>query len=148
MIILALAAMIAFMALGSNGATGTAGFGDSAMFRGQVEYTVFDPTGKIKQHGIEHNGTKAVFITAVRDAMGSAGGPAAINDDDHLFDDILLCQSETAGGATIDGDVCGTLSQNLDANPADSTNADSSNQICSSRPSAIGWRIPAHRPLS
>ena len=125
LIILALAAGLVFWAWGAGGTSGGGGFGDTVMFRGTVEYTVLGPDGKIKQHGIEHNGTKAVFITAVRDAMGSAGGPAAITGDANLFDEIELCAAETVGGTTIDGDICGTLSANLDANPADGANVDS-----------------------
>ena len=121
LIILGLIGVIAFMAWGTGGA---AGMNDTAMFRGTVEYTVFDANGKIKDHAINHNAVAAAMLTSARNAMGrntdSDGGDA--ND---LYDTIELCQAD--GDAVITAAVCVTLSEpdNItEANPQSGAGVD------------------------
>ena len=68
------------------------------MFRGTVEYTVFDANGKVKDHGIEHNAVAAAMLLAARETIG-IDYDELVNDDG-LFNAIEPCQAD-AGGATI-----------------------------------------------
>ncbi len=117
-LIVALVAALVLFAFGSAG--GGSGFTDGSRISGTIEYTVRDAFGAIKAHKIIHNTTTTLYLNAIRDVLGAAGGPAAITTDADLYDNIQVLTADDANREVTPAD--GDLSINLDANPKDGTN--------------------------
>ena len=95
LIILALAAGLAFWAWGTGGGAAGGGLGDSARIRGMVELTHFDADGNVIYHRLEKNTTVDGLKT---DAASRLGISSTLADSD-LYDFVLAC-SNNAGGST------------------------------------------------
>jgi hypothetical protein len=83
---------------------------------GVIEYTVLDADGQTKTHKIIRNTTADGFKNDARARLGTLVTSLVADD---LYDNITLCS--VAATSTIC--ATGNLSANLDANPADSTEA-------------------------
>jgi hypothetical protein len=119
--------MAAFLALWAWGGGGGAGVSDSGRISGVISWTQWDANGNVIGRQIIHNTTTTLLKDHLRTLLGTAGGPAGITGDADLYDNIQLLTADDADRETTPAN--GDLSANLDANPADGTNADGASGV-------------------
>ncbi len=119
---LLLVALLAILALWAWGGGGGAGASDSGRVSGVIAWTQRDAGGNVLAHQTIRNTTTNLLKDHIRTLLGTAGGPAAVTGDADLYDNIQLLTADDVNREVTPAN--GDLSLNLNANPADGTNAD------------------------
>ena len=100
LLILAVAALMAFFAFGS--ATGSE-FADGGRIKGVVEWVQRDATDVVLNQSLSGNTTMDLIKDDARARLGVSGTTAPTSDTD-LYDNITLCGTDDSGG------LCSTIS--------------------------------------
>jgi len=117
-----LVGLLAIWAIWAWGVGGGAGASDIGRISGMIEWTQRDASGNVLAQQTIHNTTTTLLKNHIRTLLGTAGGPAGVTSDADLYDNIQLLTANDTNREVTPANA--DLSANLDANPADGTNAD------------------------
>lgn len=90
------------------------GLRDTGTVVGNIEYTVWDSSGILKEHVAIHNTTLDGLLNDTRARLGIDGTTLTNND---LYNNIQAVKTDKSGATPANGDLSG----NLDANPGNGT---------------------------
>ncbi len=113
-------AMVAALAMWAFMGASAGSLKDSAGIKGMVEWSVFDASGNLKQHYVNHNTTMTVLKTDARTALGNIAAP--IGSATTAYDNIQLLNADKSGIPTANGDLS-TPANITEGNPKSATYA-------------------------